>query len=271
MDNADLLLDHPPPPVAPPPPPPRNLHAATAHVRLPQFWADAPVAWFGTAEAQFRIRQVNTEDERFCFLTAALDKDTIKQVVHLVSDPDPAAPYSRLKEALIASHQLTDFQRVELLMAMDPLGGRKPSQMLAEMLEVCPRDEHGSKLFAALFLQRLPRELRVLLAHDDHNNLRQLAAKADQLQAYHKQQSHEVAAAVETSCTGELVAAVKGSGKAAFKKKGGKPPPLPPPRKKEGPPSPLELAQQASSLCWYHWHFGDAAKKCESPCSWQGN
>ncbi len=128
-----------------------------------------------------------------------------------------------------------DFQRVELLMAMEPLGGRKLSQMLAEMLEVCPRDEHGSKLFASLFLQQLPRELWVLLAHDDHNNLRQLAAMANQLQAYHKQQSHEVAAAFENSYTEDLVAAMKGCYKTALKKKGGKPMPLPPPRKKTGP------------------------------------
>jgi len=235
---------------------------------------DAPVAWFGTVEAQFRLRQITSEADKFCMLATALDKESCRQVVHLVAEPDLVAPYTRLKEALLASHLLTDFQRVEMLLAIDSLGGRKPSQLLAEMLELCPRDEHGSKLFAALFLQRLPREIRVLLAYDDHSNLRGLAAKADQLLAYHKQQSHEVAA-VSTPAAEDLVAAVKHTGskggfqKGKFNKKGGKPP-LPPPRQKDGPPPPLELAQQASGLCWFHWSYGDGARKCTPPCSWSG-
>lgn len=243
-----------------------------ASIKLPEFWKDAPVAWFGSVEAQFRLRNVIQEVDKFCLLTAALDKETTKQVVHLIVDPDTAAPYSKLKEALLTSHLITDFQRVELLLAIDSLGGRKPSQLLAEMLELCPREEHTSKLFAALFLQRLPRDIRVLLAQDDHTDLRKLATKADQLTAFHKQQPHDVSAvASEDIATIDLVAAVKKevNWKKRTQQTGNKPP-LPPPRKREGPPPPLQLAQQASGLCWYHWRFGEGAKKCSAPCSWTG-
>jgi len=270
MDNADLLLDAPPPPQRPPPLPPRPA-AQPVNFKLPEFWVDAPVAWFGAVEAQFRLRHVESEADRFCLVTQALHKETVRQVMHLVADPDPEQPYSLLKQALLASHLLTDFQRVEQLLAMEPLGDRKPSQLLAAMLEVCPRDEHGSKLFVALFLQRLPRELRVLLAHDDHSNLRQLAAKADQLQAFHKQQGHELVAAAGESSSGDLVAALKkggGGGGGHGKKKGG-PPPMPPNRKKEGPPTPRDLAQVASGMCTFHWRYGDNARRCTAPCNYQ--
>ena len=70
-----------------------------------------------------------------------------------MAESDATEPYTWLKEALLVSHLLTDFQWVELLLAMDPLCHLKPSQLLAKMLEVCPRDQHGSKLFAVLFLQ----------------------------------------------------------------------------------------------------------------------
>ena len=59
---------------------------------------------------------------------------TLKKVVHLVVTPDVTQPYTKLKEALLASHQLTDFQWVELILAMEQLGSRKP---LADMWEVC--------------------------------------------------------------------------------------------------------------------------------------
>jgi hypothetical protein len=39
---------------------------------------------------------------------------------------------------------------------MEPLGARKPSELLNHMLELCPRGEEKNKFFLFLFLQRLP-------------------------------------------------------------------------------------------------------------------
>ena len=156
------------------------------------------MVWFAAVEAQFYLRRVTSEEERFCHVTTALDKQSLKKVVHLVVSPHPAAPYSKLKEALLASHQLTDFQRVELLHAMEPLGSRKPSELLADMLEMCPVDQQSNIFFAVLFLQRLPRDIRVLLTHEDHTDLRGLAAHADRLVAFGGRMD-TAATAVETS------------------------------------------------------------------------
>ena len=199
---------------------------------------------------------------------------TLKKVVHLVVTPDIVQPYSKLKEALLASHQLTDFQRVELILAMEPLGSRKPWELLADMWEVCPSDEHNSKFFAALFLQRLPSHIRVLLTHEDHSNLLLLAAKADQLVAFGGQSS-TVAAATEMSQE-DLVAALPAKGK---QMKGGKqnkkqPLPLPPRPQKEKekyPTAPGTLARDSAGLCYNHWSYGDRANNCSAPCTWQGN
>ena len=90
-----------------------------SHLKLPPFWTDAPVAWFAAVEAQFKLSRVWAQEEQFCHMTAALDKMSLKKVVHLVVTPDPLQPYTKLKDALLASHQLTDFQRVELLHAME--------------------------------------------------------------------------------------------------------------------------------------------------------
>ena len=46
---------------------------------------------------------------------------SLKKVVHLVVTPDPLEPYAKLKDVLLASHQLTDFQQLELLHAMESL------------------------------------------------------------------------------------------------------------------------------------------------------
>jgi hypothetical protein len=53
---------------------------------------------------------------------------------------------------------LTDYQPAERLYLSPPIGNRKPSEMMAAMLEMCPRGEEKTNLFSCLFLQRLPRE-----------------------------------------------------------------------------------------------------------------
>ena len=267
-DTAELPL-----PAFTPPPLPHSTN-----LKLPAFWPDAPEAWFAAAEAQFKLRRVHLEEERFCHVTAALDKLTLKKVVHIIISPDPVQPYIQLKEALLASHKLTDFQKVELILAMEPLGARKPSELLADMWELCPAGQHNNIFFAALFLQRLPSEIRVLLTHEDHTDLRQLAAHADRLVAFGG--CNNTVAAVE-SAHEDTVAAVrdfKPKNKQQQRSKQNKiqtPPPLPPRpqgnQKSQQNPPPGLLARQSAGLCFYHWTFGDKAHSCKSPCTWQGN
>ena len=55
--------------------------------------------------------------------------------------------------------------------------------MMAAMLETCPRGEEKTDLFACIFLQRLPGEIRVVLVRVDHKDPKALAMQADELWA----------------------------------------------------------------------------------------
>ncbi len=94
-----------------------------------------------------------------------------------------AAHVNALKDRLLASHQLTDIQKVELLVDMPALGDGKPTQLLAAMIEACPRGQEDSVFMSALFLRKLPADVKILLAHMDHTRLKELATSADQLVA----------------------------------------------------------------------------------------
>jgi len=130
----------------------------------------------------------------------------------------------------------------------------------------------------ALFLQRLPKEIRVLLTHEDHSDLRRLAAHADRLVAYSGKQGGTICASATEEPLSDVVAAV--GGKRQHQKKGKQQPPPVPPRpqssqnSQQKPPketTPSSLARQSSGLCFYHWAYGDKAHSCKEPCSWQGN
>jgi hypothetical protein len=76
---------------------------------------------------------------------------------------------------------------------MEPLGGCKPSELMAAMEQLRPpSDRH---FFVYHILQRLPREVRIQLADEDPTNTRRLAEKANQLMALHQPQVHAIAAA----------------------------------------------------------------------------
>jgi hypothetical protein len=153
---------------------------------LPTFWVDKPASWFITAESRFRLHGINQEQTRYDFLVAAISKEAVSLVLDIVENPPGHHPYMALKERLLESHQLNDYQRVLLLLRMEPFGGRKPSELLAALLELCPRRHETSIFFTHLFLERLPAELRIMLGEDNHQNPKDVAKKADSLWALHK-------------------------------------------------------------------------------------
>jgi hypothetical protein len=63
--------------------------------------------------------------------------------------------------------------------------GRKPSELLASMLELCPRGHETNIFFMHLFLERLPAKLWITLEENGHQNMQALAEKADVLWSLH--------------------------------------------------------------------------------------
>ncbi len=119
------------------------------------------------------------------------------------ADPLPANPYTELRHRLLAAHQLTDIQRVEQLFNLPPLGAQKPSELLVEMLRLCPRGQENNAFFNCLFLNKLPRELRILLWEAEMADKQALGTRADLFAAHNSKQAHDVVAAVAASSSPE--------------------------------------------------------------------
>jgi hypothetical protein len=94
--------------------------------------------------------------------------------------------YEELKERLFQVHIPDKYGKFERLTVALPLNGQRMSTMLATMLEFCARGEEKKELFACLFLQHLPWELRILLTHEHLKDLKSVAAKADWIHTHHK-------------------------------------------------------------------------------------
>jgi hypothetical protein len=239
---------------------------------LAAFWPQAPALWFAQAECTFAVKRVVAQFDRYCHVVATLPHESIRLVADIVESELSETPYNDIKQRLVASHQLSDFQKAERLFQMPALGGRKPTEVMAAMLETCPRGEEKTNLFACIFLQRLPREIRVLLAKADHKDPKTLATQADELWALHNNNGGGVAAVQENPeadfvppfletdggagvpPTARLAAADAAE---AEKRRPGCPnrrlPRLP---KRPG---------LAAGLCIKHWRYGKAASSCVQP------
>jgi hypothetical protein len=187
MAELDAVLpEGEPPMLAAPAAAPAIAGAHHGNVKLSPFWPQAPVAWFAQAECIFPTKHVTDSFDKYCHLMASLSPESVRLVMDVVEVPATVNLYEIMKERLLSHLQLSTYERLDQLFTMPGLGSRKPSAMLAAMVELCPRGEENMRTFAGLFLHCLPRELRILLAHEDLRDLKQLAARADVLHTHHK-------------------------------------------------------------------------------------
>jgi hypothetical protein len=264
-------------------------------VKLPAFWPANIAAWFASVEGIFELRNITSQRARYFNVLAALPEATVVLVADLIeTNPLPADPFDWLKARLVTAHQLTDIQRVEKLLSLPAMGQQKPSELLAEMIRICPRGEENSVFFNCLFLQKLPRELRVFLSEADMADKRLFSGRADQIWAHNTQLHHDTVAVVTADPEGSegAVAAVQttrggqGGRRGVGGSRGG--------QQRQGQRSrgagggggqpratgaqaaaatPMLLAKHSAGLCDSHWKYGDAAFVCNDPgsCKWQGN
>jgi hypothetical protein len=245
-------------------PPPQHAGAAAAPVNLTlqPFWTSNPEAWFSLAEGQFYLRNIVDPAAQFYIAAGAVPESLFSSMTDLLRRPPPPDAYETLKARLLASHTLTEYQRMEMLTQHKPLGGQRPSEMLTEISRYCPTGEAGTKLFRFNFLSRLPQELRIILSEDVTSPLPVLAARADTLWSHTSQRSGVNALADEQADVSAIDSQQRRNNNNNRNKKRGR----------GGRFSDSDRkAQQDSGLCYAHYRFGEEAYGCKKPCSWSEN
>ncbi len=204
-------------------------------LKLPTFWSSQPQVWFAQAEAQFEIRKLTADDTKYYYVISSLDQGTATRLLDLISNPPRRDMYKTLKDRLLDTFSLSKRERASQLLHTRPLGDSKPSALMDEMLALLG-DHPPCLLFEQLFLERLPEDIRTQLVDVTIVDHRELARRADALWA-----------ARDMSASANAVQKRQATGR----------------RQKVKAPQ--------DSLCFYHRKFGEAAKKCQEPCTWSGN
>jgi hypothetical protein len=165
---------------APPTPPMVNLNAVA--VKLPDFWPADPQTWFHQAEAAFRRSNVTVSYTKYDHVLMKLPTDVVMSVRDLVNtmQPNTLDAYEQLKARLTESYGKTKWQQVNSLLDLPPLGDRRPSHLMNEMLALLPTGENkDGAIFLGIYLCKLPPTMRDHLAAANHNTAAAMAAHAD--------------------------------------------------------------------------------------------
>ena len=127
-------------------PPAADAAPAThpSKLTLPTFWISEPAAWFALAEAKFHTSNITSQRVMFDLLVAALPEKHLSQVMDIIKAIPAINPYEVLKLRLLEAHVLSDQEKMDALFQLGPLGDRKPSQLLASVLSVCPFGDGAS-------------------------------------------------------------------------------------------------------------------------------
>jgi hypothetical protein len=88
-------------------------YAASASLRLPEFWPDTPNSWFVYVESKFCVRGIVLENVKFDVLVGCLPRASLGQVLVVIENPHADEPYTMLKRRLMSAHDMTKFQRME--------------------------------------------------------------------------------------------------------------------------------------------------------------
>ena len=229
--------------------------------------------WFAQVDAQFTTRNITSEKTKFDYVVASLAPEFAQEVRDLILNPLASSPYSDLRKILMERTTASE-RHLQQLFNAEELGDRKPTQLLRRMQQLL-RDKASStdaSFLRELFLQRLPPNVRMVLASSETTDLVKIAQLADKVV--------EVATPQVSSATlpnhpanpdldhlRAEIAELKQMLSSLQLPNDRQPRPRCRGNTPRSSRSSTPTRSTSDSLCWYHTRFGDLARKCQLPCS----
>lgn len=247
-----------------------ELQVHKVGLKLPPFWDKHPILWFANIEAQFFVSGITQDATKYYCVISALTSDILNYVSDIVLAPPENDKYESLKKRLIADFSDSQQRQIKAVLSELVLGDDKPSHLLRKMRQLAGKTL-GEDFLKTLWLQRLPTQAQAILSVSE-DSLDKLALMADKI--------HDTAGASidEVHCSktplsdyselraqiAELTKQVEHlsrsrerqdnfRNRSASRRSRSKTP------RNRGP----------HDQCWYHFKFGESARRCKSPCKFK--
>lgn len=254
--------------------------------RLAEFWTDQPRVWFIRTEAIIASQRL-ADEAKFDLVISKLNKEVIAQVTDILINPPSSGKYEFLKNRLLTIYEESQNRKIEKLISELELGEQKPSQLLRRMRELAT-NKFPDDTLRVLWQNRLPSQVRVVLAVSEGKDLESLATIADKVaEVTHTAHVAELTPPPQPSFDAAPILAeiakintrlrslhpfrsrsrsvMRGRG---FGRNG---PNRSRPRTSAGRSASWSRDRSENRMCFYHNRFRENARKCTKPCAWKNS
>jgi hypothetical protein len=249
-------------------PPPRDHAAAASHVRLPEFYADSPQAWFFCIDAMFAASRITASLTKFNYALSKLPFSLIDTIGPLCRDPSAHRdPYQELQDILLRSYGLSAAQRTGKWLDYPGCGNNRPSVMWDNLTALQPSSV--KEIQTVLFLRKLPRHIRNLINPREFREPEDLIQRCNEI--WEDLGCEEAAAAAAAAAaTSRPISPFRDTRRSSSPFRGKGPNSDKSSRRRSPTPGPSKSGGK-DRLCYYHTRFGSRAHKCEKGCTYQEN
>ncbi|UYV74058.1 hypothetical protein LAZ67_11001992 [Cordylochernes scorpioides] len=240
-------------------------------IKAPEFWPNDPELWFITLESQFLLNKpspITNDDTKFSYLISLLPPSTAIEVREFIISPPPDNKYDALKKAIIKCTADSEFKKLQQLLTQEELGDRLPSQLLRHLRQLIGESKPVSDTtLKMLWMQRLPKNIQIILTTQEQASLNSLADLADRVTEITSSPSSS------TSTLEKELATLRAEISALKIDLNKKEERIPRSKSRsssssrKSSPNSYRKYNPNGSWCWYHFRFKHHARKFISPCT----
>lgn len=246
-----------------------NAQLHRISMKLPPFWDKHPKLWFASVESQFIMSGITQDSTKFYSVVSILSSEVLNYVSDIVLQPPENNKYDKLKERLIADFSDSEQTRIKAVLSELMLGDDKPSHLLRKMKQLAGLTLN-EEFLKTLWLQRLPTQHQAILSVSE-DSLDKLALMADKIHETAGNSISEIKCSKpsvteleelriqisELTKKMELFGRNRNRSVSNNRSVNG--------RARSKSPSKKKVYDN----CWYHYKFGENAKRCQPPCKFK--
>jgi hypothetical protein len=237
---------------------------AAAVIRLPEFHADEPQAWFDCLDSTFATANITQSITKFHWAMSKLQFSLIATVRPMARNSTAVGdPYKELKE-LLRSYGLSDKQMTNKWLDYPMCGDTRPSVLWYNLTVLQPATMKDAQ--TALFLRKLPRHISNLINTRAFNTTEMIQRCNELWMSQTPEKAASAAAAAVTSQQSPFRNSSRSPSLYRRKMPGGDKT-----GRRRSPTPGAAKGGRNDSLCFYDSRFGNKAHKCEKGCSYQEN
>ncbi|KAK5641829.1 hypothetical protein RI129_010376 [Pyrocoelia pectoralis] len=230
-------------------------------MRVPPFWPNDPELWFAQIENQFQLSGITTDGTKYSYVAGSLEARFASEVRDILTAPPTQNKYETIKTELIRRLSITQEQKTKQLLELEELGDRKPSQFLRHLQQLAGAAVPET-LLRSIWSNRLPTNVRAILATQADTNLTKVADLADAIMSTTNPPLGPAVNTLDDTIKNlvDQVAQLKSELRGR-----------PTNREKGKTRTRSSSRNKTYDTCWYHYKFGDNARKCRPPCNKANN